>query len=352
MHLDKALTAPFAAATAVGLDGAIHAHRRIIEMDVNGHEMLVQRARDMLDRLLLRGVLAVRSHVNVGEGLGLLHLAAMLEAAVPFRHLMEIQIVAMAHTPLAGGAGAGNRALLRQALSDLQLDGIGGCPHLDADPEGALEELFAIAADTGLPLDLHTDETLDPKVFTVPSLARLTERANMQGRVVASHCVSLGMQPAEVQTDAARALASAGVGVVTLPQTNLFLNAVGVRTAPPRGLAPAAVLLDAGVVVAAGSDNLQDPFNPVGDADPLHTASLMVTAGHQLPDVAMAMVSDSGRMLMGLPASGPHPGRTADLVALPPADNAATIADCSADRMVFHRGRLVASTSVVETVFR
>lgn len=352
VHLDKALTAPFAAARAVGLDGAIDAHRRIIELDVNDHDSLVQRARTTLDRLLLRGVVAVRSHVNVGEGVGLRHLTAMLEAVLPYRDLMTVQLVAMVHTPLSGADGASNRSLLRQALSELPLDGIGGCPHLDSDPEAVLDELFAVAAESGLPIDLHTDETLDPSVLTVPSLALRTDRAGMHGRVVASHCVSLGMQAPETQATAARALAAAGVGVVTLPQTNLFLNAVGVPTGAPRGLAPATLLLEAGVVVAAGSDNLQDPFNPVGDADPLHTASLMVTAGHQLPDVAMSMVSESGRRLMGLPESGPRPGLAADLVALAAPDAASAIAECSADRMVFRAGRLVASTTVEQSVFR
>jgi cytosine deaminase len=160
------------------------------------------------------------------------------------------------------------------------------------------------------------------------------------------------MQSHPVQTRTARELADAGVAVVVLPQTNLYLNAVGVDTAPPRGIAPVTMLVGAGVVVAAGSDNLQDPFNPVGDADPLHTASLMVTAAHQLPELALRQISEAGRAVLGLAPAGVSPGMVADLVAVPAGDEASLIAECRPDRMVISRGRLVASTSIEHHVWR
>jgi len=352
VHLDKALTARFAPTHAVGLDGAIDAHRRVVDLDVNGHDLLVHRACEMLERLLLNGVLAVRSHVNVGDGLGLHHLAAMREAADRYRDVMTVQLFAMVHTPLGGDDGRSNRQYLRQALDRFSPDGIGGCPHLDPSPESALEVLFGAASDSGLPLDLHTDETTDPAMFTLPSVAALTDSAGLHGRVTASHCVSLSTQSAPVQAATADALAASGVSVVVLPQTNLYLNSVGVTTAPARALAPATTLVEAGVVVAAGSDNLQDPLNPVGDADPLHTASLMVVAAHQLPGRAVDQVSTTARALMGLPAAGLAIGMEADLVALHCGGAAEAIAECPADRMVFRRGRLVAASTVNRTVWR
>lgn len=352
VHLDKALTASFAPTHAVGLEGAIDAHRRVVELDVNGHDQLVQRASDMLERLLLHGVLAVRSHVNVGDGVGLRHLTAMREAARRFEGLMTVQLFAMVHTPLGGADGRSNRNLLQQALERLAPDGIGGCPHLDPSPESALDVLFAAAVDSGLPLDLHTDESTDPAMFTLPSVARRTEAAGLGGRVTASHCVSLSMQTAPVQVETARALATTGVSVVVLPQTNLYLNSVAVPTAPARALAPATTLVEAGVTVAAGSDNLQDPFNPVGDADPLHTASLMVVAAHQLPARAVQQVSGDAREVMGLQQAGLGKGMRADLVALPAGDAATAIAGCPPERMVFRSGRLVAATTATRQVWR
>ena len=78
-----------------------------------------------------------------------------------------------------------------------------------------------------------------------------------------------------------------------LPQTNLFLQGRDHPAATPRGLTAVAALQEAGVLVAAGADNVQDPFNLVGRSDPLETAALMVMAGHQLPDTAFDMVSNN-----------------------------------------------------------
>jgi cytosine deaminase len=85
------------------------------------------------------------------------------------------------------------------------------------------------------------------------------------------------MRPEPEQRAVARKAAAAGISVVCLPQTNLYLQANGLHTAPPRGLAPVRVLLEEGVNVCAGGDNLQDPFNPMGRADPLEAANLLVT---------------------------------------------------------------------------
>ncbi len=106
---------------------------------------------------------------------------------------------------------------------------------------------------------------------------------------------------------------------MTLPQTNLYLQARDVPVAPPRGLTAIRPLLDAGATVAAGADNLQDPFNLVGRADPMETAALMVMAGHLLPAEAYEAVSASSRAAARAAARrhrarGPgraprHPGR-------------------------------------------
>ncbi len=120
----------------------------------------------------------------------------------------------------------------------------------------------------------------------------------------ASHCVSLSMQTEDVQKRVSATVAEAGVNVVALPQTNLFLQARGITTAPPRGLTATAALDAAGVNVCAGADNLQDPFCTVGRADALETAALMVMAGHDSPQLAYERVSTMARKAIGMPANG------------------------------------------------
>src|SRR5690606_34419752 len=160
---------------------------------------------------------------------------------------------------------------------DAGADIVGGCPHLEHDGGGGIEAAtdvcLQIATDVGKPVDLHTDETLDPTANGLDVLARRV-LAGFDLGATASHCVSLGQQPAEQQQATAERVAAAGIGVVALPQTNLFLQGRG-RSPMPRGLTAVDVLRRAGVTVAAGADNVQDPFNPVGRACPFETAGLM-----------------------------------------------------------------------------
>ena len=121
----------------------------------------------------------------------------------------------------------------------------GGCPYLDDDLVAATDVLLGVAADFGVGVDLHTDETLDP---TVDGLSELCHAvlAGFAHPVTASHCVSLGQRPHVDQRRVADLVAEAGVNVVALPHTNLFL--LGRGTAPmPRGLTAVAALHEAGV---------------------------------------------------------------------------------------------------------
>jgi cytosine deaminase len=145
-----------------------------------------------------------------------------------------------------------------------------------------------------------------------------------------------------VQAEVSAAVAAAGIAVVALPQTNLFLQARGWTTAPPRGLTALRPLLDAGVTVAAGADNLQDPFNLVGRADPLETAALLVMAAHLTPVESFHAVSAASRAALGLLAVSVTPGSPAELMAVPRAATVREAMATAADRrVVIHRGRVV-----------
>jgi len=144
-------------------------------------------------------------------------------------------------------------------------------------------------------------------------------------------------------------VAAAGVAIVALPQTNLFLQARDVVLGAPRGLTAVRPLLDAGVMLAAGADNLQDPFNTMGRADPFETAALMVMAGHATPDEAYTMVSTASRAALGLEAVDVVPGSPAELLAVEAPTLRGAIAFASAARVVIHRGRVVSRTVVTST---
>ena len=191
-----------------------------------------------------------------------------------------------------GAAGADQRALLHDALA-AGADLVGGCPHLeDAGTRAATETFLAIAAEHGVGVDLHTDETLDESVDGLADLAAEVTATGFDLPVTASHCVSLGMQSPERQRATAEAVAAAGITVVALPATNLYLQGRGHPQAMPRGLTAVRALLDAGVARRSpAATTCRIPFNPFGRGCPFETAALMVLAAHLSPAEAWATVT-------------------------------------------------------------
>ena len=348
-HLDKALTAEQVPNPRGDLMGAIDAWMTAASNGLFTPEDIADRATDALELLLANGATAVRTHVNVGAGVEAVR--AVREARSRMDGLLDVQIVALTSNPITGPEGRENRRALAAAL-EVGVDLIGGCPHLDPDGTTLMSDAFAAASDAGIGLDLHVDEVLDPEVLYLRELARMVSESGFAHPVTASHCVTLGLQSPEVQAAVSRQVADAGVSVVTLPQTNLFLQGRNHPTATPRGLTAMAALHQAGALVCAGADNVQDPFNLVGRSDPLETAALLVMAGHRLPDEAFRMIGANARACLGLPSAGPVVGAVADLVAIDAPSVRGAIADAPMARKVFHRGKLVAATSQSRTIYR
>jgi len=348
-HLDKALTAEQVPNPKGDLMGAIDAWMTAASAGMFTPEDIADRATEALELLLANGATAVRTHVNIGAGEEALR--AVREARSRMDGLLNVQIVALTSTPITGPEGRDNRRALAVAL-EVGVDLIGGCPHLDPDGNTLMADAFAAASDAGIGLDFHVDEVLDPEVLYLRELVRMVRNTGFAHPVTASHCVTLGLQSPDVQAAVSREVADAGVSVVALPQTNLFLQGRNHPTATPRGLTAIDALRQAGALVCAGADNVQDPFNLVGRSDPLETAALLVMAGHRLPDEAFRMVGTDARACLGLPSAEPVVGAVADLVAIDAPSVRGAIADAPMARKVFHRGKLVAATSQSRTIYR
>jgi cytosine deaminase len=341
-HLDKALTANRVGVQADNLAAAIeawHEHRRGLDVDE-----IARRAEAAAHASLARGVTAIRTHVDVGEGIELRAAEALIGVRERLRPLMDLQVVALSY-PLVGAAGAENRALVRGAL-ELGVDVVGGAPHIDADPVGHIEICLGLAAEFGRPVDLHMDEHMRASALDLVDLARLVADGFPQP-VTASHCVSLGLQPPEVQDRMAAEVARAGISVVSCPATNLHLQARDVRTATPRAITALRALLDAGVTVAGGGDNVQDFFHPLGCGDPVQTAVLLVLGGQLDVPTAYRLVSENARAAMGLEPNGLTPGGEADLLAIRGGSLQEALASSTEDRVVIRAGHVRERTSVV-----
>ena len=342
-HLDKALTADRVEVQAGDLTSAIeawHEHRRGLSVDD-----IARRAEAAAHACLVRGATAVRTHVDVGEGIELRAAEALIAVRDRLRPLIDIQVVALSY-PLAGAAGAANRELVREAL-ELGVDVVGGAPHIDPDPGGHMKICLELAAEFERPVDLHMDEHMRPVAVDLVGLADLVADRAGGPRVTASHCVSLGLQPPEVQDRVACDVARAGISVVSCPATNLHLQARDVRTATPRGITALGALLEAGVTVAGGGDNVQDFFHPLGCGDPLHAAALLVLGGQLDIPTAYRLVSEGARAVMGLPGGAVAVGDPAELLAVAGGSLQEALATATEDRLVVRRGRLVERTRVV-----
>jgi cytosine deaminase len=297
------------------------------------------RARRAFSTYLAHGITAVRSHVDLLSGPDPLRgLAEVIRLREELRPVMTIQVALLcsSRSPLPHLLGA----------MELGVDVVGGCPHLSPDPAAETARLLDLAEQFGRPVDLHTDEQLGADVQTIRSFVDQVDRRDLGGRAVASHCVSLGSMPTSELAPLVERIHRAGLGIVSLPITNLYLQGRADPVRRPRGITALRALLDAGVTVAAGGDNIRDPFNPMGRADPFETTSLLITAGHLDAEEALRAVTTNGRRLLGLPPAGPAIGHRADLMLV----RADTLTDALAgpgdDRIVLYGGRIVSRTTV------
>ncbi len=336
-HLDKAFLSERIANPTGDLMGAINA------MESNRHMLTIEdtitRAERAVRLMVSNGVTAIRTHADVTEWNSLDSIEALTEVRNRTRDIVEMQIVALLGWPLSGDLGQANLTLGKKAIK-LGADILGGCPHLDSDPVGSNIALLQLATELGCPLDLHTDEHTDEKRISLEDLADRVIATRFKNPVTASHCVSLGMQKQNDQKRISEKVALANIGVITLPHTNLFLQGRDNAVAPPRGLTAVKALRTAGVRVAAGADNLQDPFNPVGTGDPLETASLLVLAAHQLPEDAFAAISNTAKSVMGLSETQLKIGDLANLMLTPAGSIREAIANRTSRQMVMSLGRL------------
>jgi cytosine deaminase len=337
-HLDKAFLADRVLNTTGDLMGAIIGLQNIRHTVT--YDDIVNRATDAAILLSTQGVTHVRTHIDITLEGGLVPLAALLKTKELCAGFIDIQIAGLIEWPITGRDGADHRALAHDAISQ-GLDVIGGCPHLDSDPNDATEILLRMAIDNNLPLDLHADENLRPESNDLERLADLILRDNIHVQANASHCVSLTTRTTSQVQEIAHKVASASISITALPLTNLFLQDRGIHTQASRAIAPIQLLQHEGVLVCLGADNLQDPFNLMGRGDPLEVACLGVLASHLNPLSAYDMVSVNAHQVIRATSSNVQSGQRADLVAIPATNVRQAIAMGPPDRQVVYGGVVI-----------
>ncbi|MCF2531846.1 amidohydrolase family protein [Yinghuangia soli] len=337
LHLDRALTWEPVGSDPDGRDGPVRSWRawpaRYSTADLR------RRARSALQALSANGVTAVRAHIDIGVGAGspLRAVEVLRELREDLHRILDLQIVAVPSPGLA------DRSALDAFSAGAGL--LGGRPHSAADPRAETRRLLRLADRAEVDLDLHLDDQPDSRVLAVADLARLLRASGFGRQVTASHCAGLGVLRPPALAKVVEAIAASRMAVIALPAAPRTEN--GTRAVPPcGGPGPLHALLEAGVPLGAGGDHLRDALHPMGRADALEAASLLVTTGQLTVEQAYAAVGADARRIMGLPKAGPEPGAVADLLAVRASSLAEAVMAPPADRIVFRRGRVVSRTAV------
>jgi cytosine deaminase len=147
---------------------------------------------------------------------------------------------------------------------------LGAVAYMTPEIDALLDRVLDLAAERGLDVDLHCDESGDVGARSLPRLARAVLRRRFRGRVLCGHCCSLAVQPPDVVAETLDLVVEAGISVVSLPMCNLYLqDRVPGRTPRWRGVTLLHELATRGVPVAVASDNCRDAFHGFGDHDML-----------------------------------------------------------------------------------
>ncbi|MDK4706326.1 cytosine deaminase [Rhizobium sp. CNPSo 4062] len=222
---------------------------------------------------------------------------------------------------------------------------MGGVTQMNPDIDAQLDKLIRAAADNGLDIDLHVDETEDRQVLTLKAIAEAVLRNGFTGKVTAGHCCSLARQDENIAHATIDLVAKAGISVVSLPMCNMYLqDRHAGRTPRWRGVTLLHELAAAGVPTAVASDNTRDPFYAYGDLDPVEVfreAVRILHLDHPL-DTAARVVTTSPAEILGRPDIGRIAvGNPADLVLFSARRWSEFLSRPQSDRVVLRKGKVI-----------
>ncbi|MBY5536331.1 amidohydrolase family protein [Rhizobium leguminosarum] len=311
-------------------------------------EELVDRALRYCDLAVTQGLLFIRSHVDTSDP-RLVTVEAMIEVREKVAPYIDLQLVAFpqdGYYRSPGAIDALNRAL------DMGVDIVGGIPHFErtmGEGTASVEALCRIAADRGLPVDIHCDETDDPLSRHIETLAAETIRFGLQGRVAGSHLTSMHSMDNYYVSKLIPLMAEAEINVIPNPLINIMLQGRHDTYPKRRGMTRVRELMDAGLNVSFGHDCVMDPWYSMGSGD-------MLEVGHMAIHVAqMAGIDDKRKIFdaltvnsaktMGLEGYGLEKGCNADLVILQASDTLEALRLKPNRLAVIRRGKVIARSA-------
>jgi cytosine deaminase len=310
-------------------------------------DALVERALQYCDWAVARGLLAIRTHVDICDD-RLLAVEALLDVKRRVAPWLDLQLVAFPQDGLLRSPNA--FANLKRAIA-MGVDVVGGIPHFERTmTEGAesVRLLCEFAAGQGLPVDMHCDETDDPRSRHIETLAYHAQRLGLQGRVAGSHLTSMHSMDNYYVSKLLPLIAESGVAAIANPLINITLQGRHDSYPKRRGMTRVPELIAAGVPVAFGHDCVMDPWYGLGSGDMLEVAHMGLHVAQMTGQEAMQQcfgaVTEVPARILGLEGYGVAPGCHADLVLLDAASPVEAIRLRAARRLVLRRGAVVAES--------
>ncbi|MEO0984745.1 MAG: amidohydrolase family protein [Cyanobacteria bacterium J06639_14] len=311
------------------------------------------RASTVLEQAIAFGITAMRSHVEVDPILGLTSMEALLPLKHQYAWGLTLQLAIFAQEGITNQPGT--EALLREAMV-MGGDVIGSAPYVDPDPRRNIAIVFDIAQEFDCDVDFHLDFLDDDTPLQVPMVIEETHKRGWQGRVCLGHMTKLaGLSPPALAAITAD-LQAAGIAVLALPASDLYMMSRKDTHNVRRGVAPLQSLQQGGVTVGTATNNIQNLFTPFGDGDVLKIGTLLAnvlqlgtTAGHQF---CLDAVTQMAAQAIGIHNYGVKPGGAADLVILDALSPSEAIATAPPSRTVLKAGKVVSQTQLQRTIWQ
>lgn len=351
IHLDAALTVGEPRQNQSGslFEGIAIWAERVRDLSV---EDVKRRVREVLRWQLANGVQHVRSHVDVCDP-ELRALRALVELREEIGDALDLQLVAFPQQGILSFDGG--RALMRRAV-ELGADVVGGIPHFELTREMGVESVkfaFELAAEHGLRVDIHCDETDDDHSRFVEVMAAETIRLGMAGRVTASHTTAMHSYNHAYAARLIANLARSGMHMVTNPLDNAVLQGRFDTYPIRRGHTRIKELQEAGIVVSIGHDSVMDPWYPLGYGDPLQAAFVLAHLGHMSGAAELRrllrMITVDGARTLGVDGYGLDEGARANLVVFDAPGEMDALRLVPRRRLVLREGKIVARTEPAVT---
>ena len=263
-HLDKSLTV-----TQDNLQQSLtHMKEKWILMrDIKQtytQDDLYNRMNQSVTRIVSQGCRHIRSFIDVDSIVGMecIHVAAKVREEWKNKGVT----IQLATQPLEGFISENNIRLFEEA-ADI-VDVIGCLPGRDISPEAHLDIAFSTAKKLQKPVEAHLDQCNIPQERETELFCDFVERYEYQGKARGVHMISLACQPLLYQQDIARRLNDLDIGLITCPSAGISMTQHSEVESPiHNSLAPLQVLLQEGVSVGLGIDNIEDIFMPYCDGD-------------------------------------------------------------------------------------